>query len=78
MMPTYGGYPAAPWAQHTNQLETSENYLFNTGRRDPNVGTDLGLNAGANSQQDLVYRHPFFTVEMGVGETRSRITADLA
>ena len=69
MMPTYGGYPAAPWTGNSKPLPPMENYLFYANRKDPNVGTDLGLNAAGDKEEDRsnIYRHPFFTVEMGGG-----------
>jgi beta-galactosidase len=69
VMPTYGGYPDAPWDKSTRKLPPSPLYTFTpSGRADPNVGTDLGLNASdAKEKEALILRHPFFTVEMGAG-----------
>ena len=40
-VPMFGGYPEAPWEQHTRQLTSSGHYLFQEERNDADIGTDV-------------------------------------
>lgn len=66
VLPVFGGYSEAPWENHTNQLEPSPHFFFNTMRNDSAIGADL-----IKSDDDdwaLPYdRYPFATCELGGG-----------
>lgn len=64
LLPLWGGYPDAPWTQHTKNLPPNKLYGFVTDRRDKNIGNDI-LNYADG--QTPFYRHPFLTVELGGG-----------
>ncbi|WP_422660524.1 beta-galactosidase [Paenibacillus sp. EC2-1] len=69
MLPMFGGYPEAPWAQHTDPMPPSVNFFFSHLRDDSNVGNDLittdldkrGLNPPG------IERYPYFMCELGSG-----------
>ncbi|MBR3842206.1 MAG: beta-galactosidase [Christensenellaceae bacterium] len=62
LIPCYGGYPEAPWEQHTKPLGGSPNFFFSDQRA-------FGLVARALSEklpkEDYIY--PYFTCELGGG-----------
>ena len=60
-----GGYVDAPWAEHTHELEASENFLFKQFHDDTNIGSDL---AQGNSTFTFdVNKVPYLTAELGGG-----------
>lgn len=69
VMPVFGGYPEAPWTEHTNVLSPSPNYFFIQIRNDSAIGTDLLNQAQDNSNAERMdYNlYPFATCELGGG-----------
>jgi beta-galactosidase len=65
-LPVYGGYVDAPWAQHTNELPASENFLFIPFHNDENIGSDL-KNGGEAVEDKKVAAAPYLTAELGGG-----------
>ncbi len=66
LIPVWGAYPEAPWDKNTTKLPLSNNYLFDSLRRDPNIGNDL-LGTVVDTTNYKGYRYPFATAEMGAG-----------
>lgn len=66
VLPLWGGYADAPWAQNTKEQPANNLYQFITDRRDKNIGNDV-LKYDKGDATVPVYRHPFLTVEMGSG-----------
>ena len=67
VLPVFGGYPEAPWEQHTNALPLSKHYVFNTMRNDNAIGCDI-LEQTADDGWRLPYElYPFATCELGGG-----------
>ena len=60
-----GGYVDAPWAEHTHELEASENFLFKPFHDDTNIGSDLA-NGGSSFTFDI-NKVPYLTAELGGG-----------
>lgn len=69
VMPVFGGYPEAPWTEHTKTLSPSPNYFFIQIRNDSAIGTDLLNRAQDNSDAERMdYNlYPFATCELGGG-----------
>lgn len=65
-LPVYGGYVDAPWAQHTNELPASENFLFIPFHNDENIGSDLKKSGEAVEDKKEV-EAPYLTAELGGG-----------
>lgn len=65
MLAVLGGYVDAPWAEHTHELEASENFLFQPFHDDANIGSDLGRDDSSFTfDPDKV---PYLTAELGGG-----------
>ena len=79
MLPVGGAYADAPWAQHTNQLPASRNFLLSPYRNDPLFDTNDGP-----PPQSFTYKvneYPYLSAELGGGiqvttHRRPIITAD--
>ncbi|KAF1301883.1 beta-galactosidase [Enterococcus sp. JM9B] len=65
MIPVFGGYVEAPWAQTTDQLELNENFLIQPDRDDPNIASDHGT--GQIAKVINFEEYPFSTAELGGG-----------
>lgn len=68
VLPVFGGYAEAPWAQHTRELPPSLHYFFQPERNDSAIGKDLLK----GEEEDGVFRiqydlYPFATCELGGG-----------
>lgn len=65
LVPTFGGYPEAPWAISMEPFGTdhSKNFFFTAERDDGFIGTDQPAGAGGREK----YRHPYLTSEIGPG-----------
>jgi len=64
--PVLGGYPSAPWANHTRQLAPVNIYLFQAYAQDANIGSDLAV----ETVQDIRFDprlYPYMTCETGGG-----------
>lgn len=70
VLPVFGGYAEAPWAEHTHELEPSSHYFFLPDRNDSAIGADLLVHEQPDQtntfhmQYDL---YPFATCELGGG-----------
>ena len=60
-----GGYVDAPWANHTRELEASENFLFQPFHDDGNIASDFA--EGQNSFTFDTEKMPYLTAELGGG-----------
>ena len=68
LLPMFGGYPEAPWAGHTHELEPNANYFFSYIREDGNIGADLlGISEDSSRNVSPDYPFPFMTCELGGG-----------
>jgi len=67
LVPVWGGYPEAPWDKRITELPLSENYVFNTLRNDPAIGSDLLGKHQEDTSGYKGYRYPYATAEMGGG-----------
>ncbi len=67
IIPVWGGYPAAPWEQHTRKLAPMDNFLMNPLGNDPLIGKDLLGNYEGDKIDLNIYQYPFATAEMGGG-----------
>lgn len=67
VVPVFGGYIEAPWAEHMDKLAPSSHYFFNRMRNDSAIGTDL-IEKTVDGDWRLPYeRYPFATCELGGG-----------
>lgn len=66
LLPIFGGYPEAPWEQHTRPLSENPNFFFSYQWDDGNIATDL---SGVTPTNTLKYRNkfPYLTCELGGG-----------
>lgn len=60
-----GGYVDAPWAEHTHELDASENFLFKPFCDDANIGSDFS--DGESAFTFDVNKVPYLTAELGGG-----------
>ena len=72
LLPVFGGYPEAPWEQHTRKLGPHLHHFFTRERNDAMIGTDvLQSSPQSRRQEDESGRNrditPFFTCEIGAG-----------
>lgn len=65
MIPVFGGYVEAPWAQSTEKLPLNENFLIRPNRDDPNIASDY--QPEERSGQLKMENYPFSTAELGGG-----------
>ncbi len=64
-IPVFGSYPDQCWGGQLTDFTAFPHYLFNRGRNDPEIGSDLFGRQGVGAR-DLV-RYPYATCEMGGG-----------
>ncbi len=64
-IPLFGGYPEAPWSNHTDKLAPSENYAFVMQRNDTAIGSDMAEKSGLTNID--FERYPYCTCELGGG-----------
>ena len=73
VLPCFGGYPEAPWEQHTDPLPPSPHYFFHPVRNDGAIGGDLAFSPALLDKTDgdgwrLPYeKYPYVTCELGGG-----------
>lgn len=66
MIPAFGGYPDAPWAQHIHKLHRPEQYIFTKMKNDTLIGSDLAKDTNKiNAFDPSLY--PYITCELGGG-----------
>jgi hypothetical protein len=66
VLPVLGGYPSAPWANHTRQLPPVNIYLFQAYAQDANIGSDLAVEILRDTRFDPKL-YPYMTCETGGG-----------
>lgn len=66
-LPVLGGYAEAPWDQHTRERAAAREYLFDTVRRETDIGADLAGNAMFGSYSYHIEHYPYLTAELGGG-----------
>jgi len=67
VLPVFGGYVDAPWAQTLDQLPLSRHFIFDPNRNDSAVGLDLLRDTDADGWRLPYERYPFATCELGSG-----------
>ena len=68
VIPVFGGYPEAPWEQHTKELPPNPNFFFTYLRNDTGIGNDLLSSSNdVLSDDQAVFNYPFWTCELGGG-----------
>ena len=73
VLPCFGGYPEAPWEQHTDPLPPSPHWFFHPVRNDGTIGSDLAISPELLQKTDRdgwrlpCERYPFVTCELGGG-----------
>lgn len=64
VIPLWGAYADAPWAEHTGKIFQPGNYRFDSFRDNKNIGNERADSTGTYMSYDL---YPYFTCEMGIG-----------
>lgn len=64
VIPLWGAYADAPWAEHTEKILQAGNYQFDSFRDNKNIGNERADSSGTYMSYDL---YPYFTCEMGIG-----------
>lgn len=67
VLPVFGAYPEAPWADTIEKLPLSPHYVFSTIRNDSAVGIDLIEEAKKDDWKLPYEKFPFATCELGAG-----------
>lgn len=67
VVPVFGAYPEAPWAEHTERLPLSPHYVFDKTRNDSAIGMDLIAEVDADGWRLPYENYPFATCELGGG-----------
>lgn len=67
VLPLFGGYADAPWAEGTDPLPLSPHYAFYETRNDSAIGVDLIKGKGDNTWELPYERYPYASCEIGAG-----------
>lgn len=67
VIPVFGAYPEAPWADHIDKLPLSPHYVFNKVRNDTAIGKDLITTESSGGWQLPYENYPFATCELSGG-----------
>ncbi|WP_051199484.1 beta-galactosidase [Butyrivibrio fibrisolvens] len=67
VVPVFGAYVEAPWADSTDKLPLSPHYVFNTTRNDTAIGADLIKDSNESGWQLPYENYPYATCELGAG-----------
>lgn len=67
VLPVFGGYADAPWAEGTHMLPLSSHYAFYNQRNDSAIGVDLIKGKGDDDWELPYDRYPYATCEIGAG-----------
>ena len=67
VVPVFGAYPEAPWADSIEQLPPSIHYVFNKTRNDSAIGEDLIADVDEDGWRLPYEKYPFATCELGGG-----------
>jgi len=63
VVPLWGAYPDAPWADHIHREISEENFCFDLFRNNEKIGDEAN-----KSKPYMTYsQYPYFTCEMGIG-----------
>jgi hypothetical protein len=65
VIPLWGGYPAEPWATHTEKIIDNPNFTFEAPMNDESIGNEP-VSRNRSYIQDYS-RYPYFTCELGIG-----------
>lgn len=65
ILPTFGGYPEAPWTWHKNRLEPRGRFAICNGRTEVEIGEDL-IKKAYNEKKSFA-DYPYAGCEVGVG-----------
>ena len=63
VIPLWGAYADAPWAENTDTIYQPGNYMFDSFRDDKNIGN----NRKAEDEYMSYDKYPYFTCEIGIG-----------
>lgn len=63
-VPTFGGYPEAPWTQNKSPLEPCGRFAITEGRSETEIGEDL---LGSSRCKANFSKYPYATCEIGTG-----------
>ena len=66
VIPFFGGYPEAPWTQHTRELDPGRHF-FGHRRNDDTIGSDLLETNGTGNEVHDYSLYPYATCEIGSG-----------
>lgn len=64
VIPMWGGYADAPWAEHVSKEYQPENFMFDDFRDNKNIGNDQIARKDAYMTYEM---YPYFTCEIGMG-----------
>ena len=67
VVPVFGAYPEAPWANGIRPLPLSPHYVFDSRRNDSAIGADIVDAVGADGWRLPYEKYPFATCELGGG-----------
>lgn len=70
VLPVFGGYPEAPWEDHTERLQPNLHYFFQPDRNDSCIGDDLLPKKEVSVSPELCMdygMYPYATCELGGG-----------
>lgn len=68
MLPVFGGYVEAPWAQHTDALEANGNFVFSPIFNDPLIASDFQVEGVKFENYEFkIEGYPYLTAELGGG-----------
>lgn len=67
VVPVFGAYPEAPWAEGTGVLPLSPHYTFSKIRNDAAIGKDLIKDVDKDGWRLPYEKYPFATCELGGG-----------
>lgn len=66
VLPIFGGYPDAPWEQHTHTMPVNTHYFFTPLKNDSTIGNDQ-LSGAPSEVETSLADYPFLTCELGAG-----------
>lgn len=67
VLPVFGGYADAPWAEERQQLPLSHHYVFDKNRNDSAVGVDIIKDTDESGWRMPYEKYPYITCEIGPG-----------
>ncbi len=67
VLPVFGGYADAPWAEERQKLPLSHHYVFDKNRNDSAVGVDIIKDTDESGWRMPYEKYPYITCEIGPG-----------